>query len=204
MHCQIRDADRMSPAVRGGPYGRGPWPLGHHGGERHAGSVSKALAVTSRARFPLGAVLIVAGAVTTVIAAVVGYLWLQRMPELRPVDFGQQVQVTATESTSATIFASTGLSRPPSCEVTSENGVPVTVGEAARYHQGGGLESAFGFPVSSGTTYTVRCGSSTEAGRFAVAQDAAVPEGVFIAAGSLGLVMCGWGGVLAARQRRRP
>ena len=101
------------PAVRGGPYGRGPWPLGHQRGGRHAGGVSKALAVTSRARFPWGGVLIVAGAVTTVIAAVVGYLWLQRMPELRPVDFGQQVQVTATESTSATIFASTGLSRPP-------------------------------------------------------------------------------------------
>lgn len=76
--------------------------------------------------------------------------------------------------------------------------------EAARYHQGGGLESAFGFPVSSGTTHTVMCGSSTEAGRFAVAQDAEVPERVFIAAGSLGLVMCGWGGVLAARQCGRP
>lgn len=135
-------------------------------------------------------------------SAVVGYLWLQRMPELEPVDFGQQVQITATESTSATIFVSTGLSRPPSCEVTSEDGDPVAAGDAERYHQGGGLESAFGFPVTSGTTYTVRCGRAAEGGRFAVAQDAAAPEAVFIGVGSLGLVMCGVGAVVAARQRR--
>lgn len=78
----------------------------------------------------------------------------------------------------------------------------VVVGEAERYLQEGGLESAFGFPVASGTTYTVRCTSATQAGRFAVAQDAAVPEGAFMAAGLLGLVVCGIGVVLAKRQRR--
>lgn len=165
--------------------------------------MSKTLDVADKGHAPWVRPLIVAGAVTTLTSAAGGFLWLHRMPELRPVDFGQQVQITATESRSATIFASTGLSRPPSCDVTSENGGPVTVGEATRYYQGGGLESAFGFPVTAGTTYTVKCGSATETGRrFAVAQDAAVPEGVFIAAGSLGLVMCGVGGVLMARQRQ--
>jgi hypothetical protein len=165
--------------------------------------VSKTLDVADRGHARWARLLIVAGAVTTLTSAAVGYLWLHRMPELRPVDFGQQVQITATASTSATIFASTGLSRPPSCEVTSGNGGPVTLGEAERYYQSGGLESAFGFPVTAGTTYTVTCGSAAETGRrFAVAEDAAVPEGVFIAAGSLGLVMCGVGGVLMAGQRR--
>lgn len=177
-------------------------PLRHRQDERHAGGMSEALAVADQRHRPWARLLIVAGAVTTLASAVVGYLWLHRMPELQPVDFGQQAQITATESTSATIFASTGLSRPPSCEVNSENGDPVHVGEAERYYQEGGLESALGFPVTSGTTYTVRCTGATEAGRFAVAQDAAVPEGVFIAAGSLGVVMCGVGGVLMARQRR--
>jgi hypothetical protein len=164
--------------------------------------VSKALDVAGKGHAPWVRLLVVAGAVTTLTSAAVGFLWLHRMPELRPVDFGQQVQITATQSTSATIFASTGLSRPPSCEVTSGNGGPVTVGGAERYYQGGGLESAFGFPVTAGTQYTVTCGSATETGRrFAVAEDAPVSEGVFIAAGSLGLVMCGVGGVLMARQR---
>jgi hypothetical protein len=165
--------------------------------------VRKTLEVVEKGHAPWARLLIVAGAVTTLASAAVGYLWLHRMPELRPVDFGQQVKITATESTSATIFASTGLSRPPSCEVTSANGGRVTLGGARRYYQGGGLESAFGFPVTAGTTYTVTCGSATETGRrFAVAEDAAVPEVVFITAGSLGLVMCGVGGVLMVRQRR--
>jgi hypothetical protein len=136
------------------------------------------------------------------VSAAVGYLWLKRMPELHPVDFGQQAQIRATESTSATIFASTGMSQPPSCEVASGNGDPVAVGEAERYLQEGGLESTFGFPVASGTTYTVTCTTATEAGRFAVTQDATVPEGVFMETGLLGLVVCGTGVVLAARQRR--
>jgi hypothetical protein len=137
------------------------------------------------------------------VSAAVGYAWLKRMPELQPVDFGQQAQIRATESTSATIFASTGMSQPPSCEVTSGNGDPVTVGDAQHYHQGAGLESAWGFPVTSGTTYTVMCRGAAEDGRFAVAQDAAVPEVIFIAAGSLGLVMSVVGGLFAFRQRHR-
>lgn len=168
---------------------------------RHAGGMSATRAASDKRHVAWARVLVVAGAVTTLASAVVGYLWLHRMPGLQAVDFGQRVQFAATESASATIFASTGLSRPPSCEVTSGSGEAVTVGEAEHYHQGGGLESAFGFPVTSGTTYTVTC-SATETGRFAVAQDADVPEGLFIAAGSLGLVMCGVGGVLIARQRR--
>lgn len=138
-----------------------------------------------------------------IVSAAVGYVWLTRMPELQPVDFGQQTSVRATESTSATIFASTGMSQPPSCEVTSGNGDPVTVGDAQRYHQGAGLESAWGFPVTSGTTYTVTCRGAAEDGRFAVAQDAAVPEVSFITAGSLGLVMAVLGGLVAFRQRQR-
>ena len=137
------------------------------------------------------------------VSAAVGFVWLERMPELQPVDFGQQTSLRATESTSATIFASTGMSQPPSCEVTSGNGVPVTVGDARRYHQGAGLESASGFPVTSGTTYTVTCRGAAEDGRFAVAQDAAVPQVSFIAAGSLGLVMSVVGGLVAFAQRRR-
>jgi hypothetical protein len=78
--------------------------------------------------------VITAGVVTTLTSAIVGYLWLQRMPDLQPVDFGQPAQITATRSTSATIFASTGLSRPPSCEVTSGTGDAVVVGEPERYH----------------------------------------------------------------------
>jgi hypothetical protein len=164
--------------------------------------MAKTLDVTNKPHVPWAKALIVGGAVLTLASAVVGYLWLQRMPELQPVDFGEQVQVTATESTSATIYASTGLSQAPSCEVTSGHGASVTVGEAERYLQEGGLESAFGFPVASGTTYAVTCTSATEAGEFAVAQDDAVPEGAFMAAGLLGLVVCGVGVVLAARQRR--
>lgn len=169
----------------------------------HARVVSSRRGVTDRGRISGARILVLAGAVTMVASAVVGYVWLKRMPELQPVDFGQQVEVRATASTSATIFASTGMSRPPSCTVISENGDPVTVGEAKRYHQGGGLESASGFPMTSGTTYTVTCRGAAEDGRFAVAQDAAVPEGVFIVAGSLGLVMCAAGVFLAARQRQR-
>jgi hypothetical protein len=160
------------------------------------------VAVTSRPHTPWAKALIVGGAVVTLVSAVVGFLWLQRMPELQPVDFGEQVKITSTATTSATIYASTGLSRAPSCEVSIGDGASVAVGEAERYLQEGGLESAFGFPVASGTTYTVTCASATEAGRFAVAQDAAVPEGAFMAAGLLGLVVCGTGAVLVARQPR--
>jgi hypothetical protein len=144
----------------------------------------------------------VGGAVLILASAVVGYVWLQRMPELQPVDFGEHGQITATDSTTATIYAATGLSQAPSCEVTSEDGTSVAVGEAERYRQEGGLESAFGFPVAAGTTYTVTGSGATETGQFAVAQDDAVPEGAFMAAGLLGLVVCGVGVVLAARQRR--
>lgn len=57
--------------------------------------------------------------------------------------------------------------------------------------------------MTMGTTYTVTCRGAGEDGRFAVAQGAAVPEAIFIAAGSLGLIMSGMGGLLAFRQRQR-
>jgi hypothetical protein len=164
--------------------------------------MAEKLAVTHTPHVRWAKELIVGGALLTLASAVVGYLWLQRVPELNPVDFGEHVTVTATKSASATIFASTGLSRAPSCDVTTGDRASVTVGEAARYQQKGGLESAFGFPVESGTTYRVTCASATEAGQFAVAQDAAVPETAFMATGLLGLIACGGGVVLAARQRR--
>lgn len=158
------------------------------------------LVVARRRHVPWVRLLIVAGAVIALASAVVGALSRQRMPEMHPVDFGQQVQITATDATTATIFGSTGLSQAPSCKVATANSEPVPVGEAERYRQGGGLESVFSFPVTAGTTYTVTC-AAAEPGRFAVAQDAAVPTGVFIAAGSLGLVMFGVGLIWARRPR---
>lgn len=158
--------------------------------------------VTDTVDVPWARLLVLAGAVTVLVSAGIGFVWLNRMPDLQPVDFGQQAQIRATESTSATIYASTGMSRPPSCTVTTGNGNPVTVGDAQHYHQAGGLESAGGFLVTAGTTYTVTCRGAAGDGRFAVAQDAAVPEGILIAAGSLGLAMCGAGGLLAFRRRR--
>lgn len=165
--------------------------------------MSETRGVSDRVHIPWARLLIVAGVVTMSISAAVGYVWLTRMPELQPVDFGQQAQIRATESTSATIFASTGMSQPPSCDVTSGHGDPVTVTDARHYRQAGGLESASGFQVTAGTTNTVTCRGASEDGRFAVAQDAAVPEGIFIAAGSLGLGLCVVGGLLAFRQRQR-
>jgi hypothetical protein len=144
--------------------------------------------------------LIVGGIAITLASAVVGVVWLDRMPDVHPVAFGEQVQITATESTTATIYASTALSRPPSCEAISQDGTAVPVGEAGRYLQEAGLESALGFAVVSGRTYTVTCTGATEAGRFAVAQDAAVPEDAFMAAGLLGLIV-GAAGVALARPR---
>ena len=164
--------------------------------------VGEGVGVSERPHLAWARVLIVVGVAIALASAVLGYVWLQRMPELQPVDFGQRVPVVATETTSVTIFVSTGLSSPPSCEVTTGNGGAVTVGEAERYHQGGGLESAFGFPVTSGTTYVVTCSSAAEAGRFAVAQDVAVPVNVLIATGSLGLALCGAGLVVTTGRRR--
>jgi hypothetical protein len=164
--------------------------------------VGEGVGVSERPHLAWARVLVVVGVAIALASAVVGYVWLQRMPELQPVDFGQRVPVVATETTSVTIFVSTGLSSPPSCKVTTGNGGAVTVGEAERYHQGGGLESAFGFPVASGTTYVVTCSSAAEAGRFAVAQDVAVPVNVLIATGSLGLALCGVGLVVTTGRRR--
>jgi hypothetical protein len=164
--------------------------------------MNETLAASHKPRIGWARVLTVAGVIVIVASAVLGYLSLQRMPTLEPVDFGQEVQMTATGSTSATIFASTGLSEPPSCRVTAEKGESVTVGGAEHYRQGGGLESTFGFGVTAGTRYTVTC-SAAETGQFAVVQDASDLSGLFIAAGSLGLVLAGVGVALTARHGRR-
>jgi len=147
-------------------------------------------------------VLVTAGALTVLASAVSGWLLLDRMPDLSPVSFGQQVHITASETATATIYVSTGLARAPVCEVTAGNGVRMTAADAGHYRQRGGLESAFGFPMSAGTSYTVTCGRVTESGRFAVARDADVPEGAFIGAGTLGVLACFVGLVLAAGERR--
>lgn len=119
--------------TRGGPDDcAGHLPLQARWHEPHAGVVSDKPGVTDRVHIPWARLLIIAGAATMVISAAVGYAWLKRMPELQPVDSGQQAQIRATESTSATIFASTGLSQAPSCAVTSGGGDPVTVGNAQR------------------------------------------------------------------------
>jgi hypothetical protein len=157
-------------------------------------------AVARTPHAPWAVALIVGGALLTLASAVVGYLWLGRVPELAPVDFGEQVEIISTDSASTTIYVSTGLSQAPSCEVTLANGAAVRVGEAERYVQQGGLESAFGFVVP-GTTYAVTC-ASAEPGQFAVAQHLAVPERVFIATGVLGLAACGVGVGLAVGRER--
>ena len=151
---------------------------------------------------PWPRLLFVAGALIVLASAVSGWLSLNRMPDLSPVSFGEQVEIAASEPATATIFVSTGLARAPACQVTAGDGNRVTAGEAERYQQRGGLESAFGFPLSAGATYAVTCGRATDSGRFAVARDADVPEEAFIAAGPLGALTCGSGLVLVVRERR--
>jgi hypothetical protein len=53
--------------------------------------MARTMAVTNRPHFPWAKALTVGGAVLILASAVVGYLWLQRMPELQPVDFGEHV-----------------------------------------------------------------------------------------------------------------
>ena len=47
---------------------------------------------------------------------------------------------------------------------------------AERYHQSGGLESAFTFAVEPDTSYDVVCGRPGEAGSYGVAQVAPLPR----------------------------
>jgi hypothetical protein len=78
------------------------------------------------------------------------------------------------------------------------------LGEPQRYQQAEGMESSYGFTATSGTTYTVSCEGPGQVGRFAVAEVGNFPEAVFLAVGSLGLLLCAAGGVLAWRHRRTP
>ncbi len=114
-------------------------------------------------------VLVVVGAVMTLGFSVVGFLWLNRAPDLDPVPFGERSEITATGSGTATIFTSTGQGVPPACQATTRDGREVVLGEPGRYQQLEGMESSYGFTTTSGTTYTVGCGNPGQTGRFAVA-----------------------------------
>jgi hypothetical protein len=148
-------------------------------------------------------ILMIVGAVMTLGSAVMGFVWLNLAPELDPVPFGEQSQVTATRSGSATIFSPTGQSAAPPCTATTADGAEVGLGEPERYLQLEGMESSYGFPTSAGSTYTVTCGGPGQVGRFAVEEVSGFPEAVFLTVGSLGLLLCAGGGALAWRHRRR-
>jgi hypothetical protein len=146
------------------------------------------------------AILLILGAVMTLGSAVLGFVWLNRVPDLQTVAFGEPTQFTAT-GTAATIFTPTGLSTAPPCDVTTPDGVALELGEPERYQQSAGMESSYGFTASSGMTYTVGCGSPGQTGRFAVAEVSHFPAGVFVAVGSVGVILCAGAGLLVWRQR---
>jgi hypothetical protein len=101
----------------------------------------------------------------------------------------------------ATIFTSTGQAVAPRCRVTTQDGSVALLGNPERYQQSGGMESTYSFATTARTTYTVICGDPGETGQFAVAEVSSFPERTFLAVGSLGIILCATGGVLAWRQR---
>jgi hypothetical protein len=145
--------------------------------------------------------LIVVGAVIVLGSGVLGFIWLNHMPELHPVPFGEHAAITATRSGAATIFTTAGQATVPSCLVTTEHGAALALGKPARFQQSEGLESTYGFTTTSGRTYTVSCSIPGEGGRFAVGEIDRFPEAVFLVVGSIGLLTCVGGGVLAWRER---
>jgi hypothetical protein len=64
------------------------------------------------------------------------------------------------------------------------------------------MESSYAFTGTSGTTYMVSCESPGQVGRFAVVEVSTFPGAAFVTVGSLGLLLCAAGGVLAWRKRR--
>jgi hypothetical protein len=158
--------------------------------------------VSSMQRLRMAWVLVIVGALMALGSGAVGFLWLNRVPDMHPVPYGEQSEFTATGSGAVTIFTSTGQSTAPTCRITTRDGRNVAVGEAERYQQAEGLDSTYGFTATPGTTYTISCGSPGQLGRFAGAMVNTFPTGVFIATGSFGLLVCAVGGVLARRQRR--
>lgn len=152
------------------------------------------------ARSHKAVILMIIGAVMTLGSAVTGFVWLNLAPKLDPVPFGEQSQLTATRSGTATIFSPTGQSAAPPCTATTPDGAEVVLGEPERYLQLEGMESSYGFPTSSGSTYTVTCGDPGQVGRFAVEEVSRFPEAVFLTFGSLGLLACA-AGALAWRHR---
>ena len=158
--------------------------------------------MSSMQRLRMAWVLVSVGALMAVGSGAAGFLWLNRVPDLHPVPYGEQSEFTATGSGAVTIFTSTGQSTAPACRVTTRDGRNVAVGEAERYQQAEGMESTYGFTATPGTTYTVSYGSPGQLGSFAVAMGNTFPTGVFMATGSFGLLLCAAGGILAWRQRR--
>ena len=138
--------------------------------------------------------LFLVGIVVALGTAVVGYVGLNNVPNLKPVSLGEQVAITATDSDTATIFTPAGMGTAPSCRVATLDGTRIALVEPDRYQQSEGLEATYGFPVTSGTTYTVVCGERDQPGQFAVAEVSTFPEGVFLIVGAVGIVLCiaGW------------
>jgi hypothetical protein len=132
-----------------------------------------------------GKALIVAGAVITLGSAVTGLLWLNRVPAIHPVPFSEEVQITASGSDEVSIFTPTGQATVPACEVTTQDARQVVLTEPQRYQQSAGLESSYGFTITSGTAYTVSCGEPGQGGQFAVAEVGEFPEAAFLAVGTL-------------------
>lgn len=160
--------------------------------------------MSSRSRSRQGRALMIAGMGAALGSGVVGFVWLSRAPELRPVPFGEQVEITATGAGAVSVFTPTGRATAPQCRAATQDGRNVTLGESRRYQQAEGMESSYGFTTESGLTYRVSCGDPGEAGRFAVAEVGRFPEAVLLAVGSLGLLACAAGGVLDWRHRRTP
>ena len=152
-----------------------------------AASISKLL--------PKAWALVIVGAVILLGSGALGFVWLNRTPDLHPVPFGERATITASHPDTATIFTTSGLTAAASCRVTQDSGA-VALGEPGRYQQFEGMESTYVFTTTRGATYTVSCGQPGQSGRFAVAEVGRFPEAAFLAAGSIGLLLCVGGLVL--------
>jgi hypothetical protein len=148
--------------------------------------------------------LIVIGALITLGSGAAGFVWLNRVPDFDAVPFGEQTQITATDSGPATIYTSTGLDTTPVCVATSSDGEEVVLDGPQRYQQAGEMESSYGFTAAPGLTYTVTCGDAHQSGRFGVAEVSEFPQAAFLAVGSAGLALSAAAVVLAWRRRSAP
>jgi hypothetical protein len=146
--------------------------------------------------------LISVGAVITLGSGVIGFVWLNRLPDLHPVSFGEQTQVTATSSAEATIFH---LHRPRSDPCLPGN-------DAGRQARRAGCAAAVsavgGHGVQPRLHHDIQyhlhgqLRGPGQAGQFGVAEVRGFPEVAFLAMGSLGLLSSATGGVVAWRRSR--